>query len=1047
MPSDRSRRTDPTCYGYTGVVAQQGRVILDRDFNAQQGLTADRIAADALDFVGPCGTPDDGFRISVPGGSPPSPPFWTPPVGPQGSPPPEAPGGHGDFLISPGTMYLGGQRVVFPAEQNGTTITYSYLDQPDWPQPPRPPGNLPRFELAYLEVIELEVGAVEDPDLLEVALGGPDTTQRLKLLRRVRRMTVESANCVAAWERAVATWAAEGWAFDRATMQLLPQARLKVGFTQPASTGDPCDPVATGGYLGADNQLIRVRIAGSGSDTHLIWGYDNASFLYRVTSVSSDRTMLTLASDPPDGFHLPQTGQLVEVLGTAAVLAEEPDETDPTGKTQILRVAAEPDGTLRQLAQPYGPATTGDPTNYIVLAKALPLEVANSPLPLFLRVWQAALPLPAGGGTVTIADPTTGISTGVTATISLPGGKRLPDGVFWQIAVRPATPQGVYPEDLLTTPQPPDGLRRWACPLAVIPWQARLGTGIIDCRNQFDNLVTLTRRKPGCCTVSIGPGDVTTATPLQTLIDDAAAQAETVTVCLGGGSYLLPSPLRLDSRHNGMTLESCGGPAVLRADPKVATSLFVDGLVVLTSAQGVTLRDLDLLPPQSAVSSMVLKGLQTELAQGNLGAGANAVFANPTVSFGVRALNAPDLTIEGCKVKFSSVPADRTADLFAAAVFLQGACGGLTVCDCNFSATIAPTYTELSVPTQDAAPAALSRFDEAYNRLTVTESSTSPPSTAAIQLDNRVSTSLELLVTKRLAVNFAAPSGVVATSGVFAAPYFDIATSAPGVAPKVTTDLACALGNATIRDTTFTDLTFASVVFAAASSLRLQDNTVTGGIAGLWIEAPGAISPGGAAEGTDRYYPTAAAFEESLLAVVLSVTAPPPVDPSLDNVLAAETLAELERRLPMLQSDLLVIGNQVNLRAKSANIALYFLLNTQRYGEAAGSLSGLSAIISGNCLSSTAGLDVPVALLTLSQFMPCAITGNVVLNLSTGESAKDLGPSLWLIVEGSENRDRGVPLLSVTGNVLRGTTDLELIPRIGAALPARGWYTYNAVQT
>ena len=65
MPSDRSRAPDRTRYGYTGVVAQQGRVILDRDFNAQQSLTADRITADALDFVGPCGTPDDGFAISL----------------------------------------------------------------------------------------------------------------------------------------------------------------------------------------------------------------------------------------------------------------------------------------------------------------------------------------------------------------------------------------------------------------------------------------------------------------------------------------------------------------------------------------------------------------------------------------------------------------------------------------------------------------------------------------------------------------------------------------------------------------------------------------------------------------------------------------------------------------------------------------------------------------------------------------------------------------------------------------------------------------------
>src|ERR1700720_3321056 len=203
MPSDRSRSIDRPLYGYTGPVAQQGRFILDRDFNALQGLAADRIAADALDFVGPCGTPDDGFRISLPAGSPPLPPFWSPPEGPLGSPP-QAPGGHGDFLIAPGTMYVGGERVTFPGEQNA--ITYSYLDQPDWPAPPLPAPE-PTYELVYLELTELEVSAVEDPDLLDVALGGPDTTQRLKLLRRIHRLTVSSPDCVEAWQTAGAEWA------------------------------------------------------------------------------------------------------------------------------------------------------------------------------------------------------------------------------------------------------------------------------------------------------------------------------------------------------------------------------------------------------------------------------------------------------------------------------------------------------------------------------------------------------------------------------------------------------------------------------------------------------------------------------------------------------------------------------------------------------------------------------------------------------------------------------------------------------------------------
>ncbi|HEY2616225.1 MAG TPA: DUF6519 domain-containing protein, partial [Acetobacteraceae bacterium] len=134
MPSDRSRAPDRTRFGYTGVAAQQGRVILDRDFNAQQSLTADRTAVDALDFVGPCGTPDDGFRISLPGSSSSPPSFWSPPLAVPTSPP-ETPGSAGDFLVAPGTMYVGGQRVFFPPDQNGNPVTYSYFDQPDWPAP------------------------------------------------------------------------------------------------------------------------------------------------------------------------------------------------------------------------------------------------------------------------------------------------------------------------------------------------------------------------------------------------------------------------------------------------------------------------------------------------------------------------------------------------------------------------------------------------------------------------------------------------------------------------------------------------------------------------------------------------------------------------------------------------------------------------------------------------------------------------------------------------------------------------------------------------
>ena len=100
-----------------------------------------RVEADALDIIGPCGTPDDGFAISLIEASPPS-VVHSPPTG------------HSlDFLIAPGTMYVGGQRVVFPPRPAGHPITYSYFDQPDWINPTEPAHfQFSATELVYLHL-------------------------------------------------------------------------------------------------------------------------------------------------------------------------------------------------------------------------------------------------------------------------------------------------------------------------------------------------------------------------------------------------------------------------------------------------------------------------------------------------------------------------------------------------------------------------------------------------------------------------------------------------------------------------------------------------------------------------------------------------------------------------------------------------------------------------------------------------------------------------------------------------------------------------------
>src|SRR5207248_1615346 len=129
MPSDRSRGPDDHRQPYTAVVLQQGRVVLDRDFNALQELVAARAAADALAAVGPAGTPDAGFRVGLPSGPAAS--------SSASGPPHHLP----DFTIAPGTMYVGGQRVALPPDPAG----WGYFRQPDWIAPDDAPGGSVSF--------------------------------------------------------------------------------------------------------------------------------------------------------------------------------------------------------------------------------------------------------------------------------------------------------------------------------------------------------------------------------------------------------------------------------------------------------------------------------------------------------------------------------------------------------------------------------------------------------------------------------------------------------------------------------------------------------------------------------------------------------------------------------------------------------------------------------------------------------------------------------------------------------------------------------------
>ena len=487
MGSDRARVSYDPNQLYRSVVMQQGRVTLEADWNEAEEIAAEELRSEALDFVGPAGTPDDGYKV-------------TPAQGGNALP--------FDYFIKAGTMYVGGMRAYLPhpVRYSNQPDWLDFIGDPDWVDLSTIAQNPPNFEFVYLFLREQEVSAVEDPDLKDIALGGPDTAQRTRLLQRFPRVVSPAGDCASGLAAAEAKWDAEGLVFDPATMRLNSRASLLVGFSDQTSTSN-CEPQAQGGYLGPDNQLIRVQISGRDSLTgrpKVLWGFDDASFLYRIDVDPNNPQTLILQSPPVDNFRQPVAGQAVEILRSAAEL--------PNGA-----FVASLSGFVVTLDQNYRPDTQSVTLPNTV---SLPAEFLagnqSPPAALYLRVWQQEKIVTPGTETA-LGD------TGLLITIRTDFSKPFHLGDYWLFAVRPATPQTVYPERYQNGFQPPDGPRLWACALGVIEWSRKGGILVADCRNPFDNLVELTKRRQGCCTFTVRPEDITGSKTLQSIVDKAGS--------------------------------------------------------------------------------------------------------------------------------------------------------------------------------------------------------------------------------------------------------------------------------------------------------------------------------------------------------------------------------------------------------------------------------------------------------------------------------------------------------------------------------------------
>jgi Family of unknown function (DUF6519) len=310
MKADISKdRFDATKH-YSGVVMQQGRVQLDSDWNEQLGIERHLEKTLTCDVVGLTGAPvhQPGFQIASPDGK--------------------------SLTVGKGRFYAGGWLC-----ENENTV--DFRQQPDFPNAPDPVAAMTAAQtttaIVYLDVWQRHVTGIDDPGILEPALGGADTTTRLKTTWQVRLLPVKPANAgqlscgdtASEWDALIAS----------------PTGKLSARAQPVAPTDSPCLLPPGAGYRRLENQLYRIEVHKPGADgtATFKWSRDNGSVVTAIDKVNGlELTVHDLGRDAVLGFA---SGQWVEVLDDAIELSGQPgalvqiDRVDEAARLVVLKTA------------------------------------------------------------------------------------------------------------------------------------------------------------------------------------------------------------------------------------------------------------------------------------------------------------------------------------------------------------------------------------------------------------------------------------------------------------------------------------------------------------------------------------------------------------------------------------------------------------------------------------------------------------------------------------------------------------------------------------
>ena len=550
---------------FNGVLHQQGRVLLDQDWNDETRLLQhwqDRAAQDVIGS-GVAAVPIDepnGFKI-----------VGAAVVNTGGVP-------HVELKVHPGHAWAGGALVYIGGPPNPVPRTATYLGPPIQ-NPAASPSTIGANvrDAVILEVSREALNGFQWPDrLIEPALGGPDTTERIQTrlaFRLLRLAAGEDCHTVA----------------HKLKDDLSTLGRLTVTLDPPVTISGDCPVVEGGGYTGFEHQLYRIEVAAVNSGgPKFKWSRFNGGLVGRGI------------------FHSGPT-DFVEITANFSAIVN-------SALGSFYLEAVQFDAALGQWVVTYGARATLNNNNKLVLSgmefgTALPAPgPAPAPQDIFFRLWDDLDDMSAFTNAATPAP----LLDGIHLVFDAPASKTYREGDYW---VFPARAGEINNQQTLINAQPPQGIRYHRVPLAELNWSPSSvpPVEIDDCRRPFRPLTKLDT----CCTYRVGDGiqsfgdfnasDYPNATPIGAI--QAAINALPKT---GGQVCVLPGEFReniLMTNLHDVTITGCGPRSRVIGRGSDATGLGLPVIHVKTGAN-ITIESLAVEAHETGIG-ILLEGTDT----------------------------------------------------------------------------------------------------------------------------------------------------------------------------------------------------------------------------------------------------------------------------------------------------------------------------------------------------------------------------------------------------------------------------------------------------